>query len=286
MKFILALLSVSTLILLPTKSANAISTTLYNGIGLPENNTPQWLIPGAIASNGSLTTVKANTVAGGIQVDSNGIGLNGKTAEYSGYSNYNPLTGNFVNSNFPNLARNIGYSVFFKMALDTINDFSDTNNNNRAAFSITAISSDLQGIEIGFDQEQIFAQNSNFQQVAAETQSFNTNIFTNYQLVISGNTYNLLANSGSGFASVINGSLRSYNFNPASSNPPLGLFNPYQISNFLFLGDNTGQAHATFTLGETSVESASVPFPFSPTLGFALVSIAYAAKKVTSSKVI
>jgi hypothetical protein len=179
MKFIWTLLSISTLIILQNKPANAVTTTLYDGSGLPQNDSPQWLIPGAIASNGSLTTVSATTVSGGVQVvqvDSNGIGLNGKKAEYSGYSNYNPLTGSFVNTNFPTLERNSGYSIFFNVALDTVNDFSDTNNNNRAAFSITTISNGNQGIEIGFDANQIFAQSNTFEQVAAETQSFTINV--------------------------------------------------------------------------------------------------------------
>lgn len=279
MKFILALLTASTLIAIETKSANAIVQSLYDGSGLPQNNSPQWLIPGAIDANGNIINAKTTAVSGGVEIDSNATGFNGNAAEYSGYSNYNPLTSTFVNSSFPTLDRNSGYSIFFNVALDTINDFSDTNDNNRAAFSITTISTDNRGIEIGFDEDRIFAQSSDFEQVAAETNLVNTNVSTDYQLAVSGNSYQLLADTGSGFASIINGNLRTYNFNPATSNPPLGTFNPYEIPNFVFLGDNTGQAYGTFTLGSISVESANVPFDFSPTLGLVLVGIGVASRK-------
>ncbi|MDJ0745785.1 MAG: hypothetical protein QNJ32_20820 [Xenococcaceae cyanobacterium MO_167.B27] len=279
MKFILALLSISSIFCIYSKSVDALTKTLYDGSGLPENDSPQWLTPGALLSSGFPTTLAGTAVAGGVQVDSNA-----NSAEYSGYSNYNPLTSSFVNSSFPTLDQNSGYSIFFNVALDTANDFSDTNNNNRAAFSITAIGAGNEGIEIGFDGDQIFAQNSNFTQ--AETQSFTTSNSTDYQLAVSGNTYQLLADTGSGFSSVINGSLRTYNFDPTASNPPLdniplvGSFNPYEIPNFLFFGDNTGEAYGTFTLGEISVETVNVPFDVSPTLGLALIGIGIGVRKL------
>ena len=205
-----------------------------------------------------------------MQVDSNA-----NSAEYSGYSNYNPLTSEFVNPSFPTLDQNNGYSIFFNVALNTAND---TNNNDRAAFSITAIGAGNAGIEIGFDSTQIFAQNDDFTQ--AETQSFNTSTSTDYQLTVSGNAYQLLADTGGGFLNVINGSLRTYNFDPLNSNPPLGTFNPYEIPNFLFFGDNTGAADGTFTLGEISVETVDVPFDVSPTLGLVLIGIGIATRKL------
>ena len=273
MKFILALLSISSIFCIYSKSVDALTKTLYDGSGLPENDSPQWLTPGALLSSGFPTTLAGTAVAGGVQVDSNA-----NSAEYSGYSNYNPLTSSFVNSSFPTLDQNSGYSIFFNVGLDTANDFSDTNNNNRAAFSITAIGAGNEGIEIGFDTDQIFAQSSNFTQ--AETQSFTTSTSTDYQLTVSGNAYQLLADTGSGFSTVINGSLRTYDFDPSVSNPPLGSFNPYEIPNFLFFGDNTGEAYGTFTLGEISVETVNVPFDVSPTLGLALIGIGIGVRKL------
>lgn len=273
MKSFLVLLGISSVISFSSTPVNALTKTLYNGSGLPENNSPQWLTPGALLSTGLPTVLDGTPVTGGVQIDSNA-----NNAEYSGYSNYNPLTSSFVNSSFPTLDQNTGYSIFFNVALDTTNDFSDTSDNNRAAFSITAIGAGNAGIEIGFDSNQIFAQNSNFTQ--AEAQAFTTSNSTDYQLTVLGNSYQLLADTGSGFAPVINGSLRTYIFDPSASNPPLGSFNPYEIPNFLFFGDNTGQAHGTFTLGEISVETVSVPFDVSPTLGLLLIGIGIGTKKL------
>ena len=280
MKSILGLLSLTSIIFIYSKPINALSITLYDGMNLPEDNNPQWLAPGAILSTGMPTSVSSTPVLGGVgvQVDSNENG-----AEYSGYSNYNPVTSSFINGNFQTLDNNAGYSVFFNVALDTTNDFFD-DSDHRAVFSVTVIGNGNQGIEIGFDSNQIFAQNSNFTQ--SEAQAFTTNSSTNYQLAILGNNYELLAdtNTGSGFASVLNGSLRTYDFNPSMSDPPLGAFNPYKTPGFLFFGDNTGQAYGTFTLGKISLATTSVPFDFSPNLGLALLGVSVGVKKLLTAR--
>ena len=273
MKFILALLSIGSIFCISSKPANALTTILYDGSGAPEFDSPPWLAPGAINSSGGIAALSGTSVTGGFQIDSNASG-----EEYSGYSNYNPFTSGFVNSSFPTLDNNSGYSIFFNVALDTTNDFSDTSDD-RAAFSITAIGSGNQGIEIGFDEDRIFAQEDNF--MRAETQNFGNIITsTDYQLTVLGNNYELLADTGSGFSSVISGSLRTYNFDPLASDPPLGTFNPYEIPGFLFFGDNTGQAHGTFTLGEISISTTSVPFEFSPNFGLALLGLSLGVKKL------
>lgn len=273
MKYSYALLALNSLISIGLQPQIAsASTLLYDGNGLPEAQ--GWLIPGAIQSNGFPTSLSGTVVPGGVEVDSDANG-----AEYAGYSNYNPLTNTFVNPNFPTLDSDSSYSIFFNAMLDNDpNTFSDPDDNSRAAFSITAIGTDNRGIEIGFDSNQIFAQSPEFMQVAAETQSFDTSSNTDYQLSVLGNTYQLLANTGSGFSPVINGSLREYNFNPLVSQPPLGIFNPYEIPNFLFFGDNTGQAYGTFTLGEVRVETATASTPEANfTVALALIGIGFTA---------
>ena len=169
-----------------------------------------------------------------------------------------------------------GYSIFFTATLDIINDFSDTSSD-RAAFSITAIGKNNEGIELGFDNNQIFAQDINF--VSAETASFTTSDTNSYELKVDSSGYQLFANSAT--LPILDGSLRTYNFTPAASNPPL-TFNPYTTENFLFLGDNTGQAHGNFTLGAVSV--STVPFDFSPTLGLALIGIGISLRKFSLKK--
>ena len=277
MKYTHALLALNTLVLIGLQPQIAsASTLLYDGNGLPENQTPQWLALGALNSSGiPITTFSGTAVSEGVEVDSDADG-----AEYAGYSNYNPLTETFINPDFPTLDFSSGYSIFFEMMLDDDSTTFSDPDDNRAAFSVTAIGTGNRGIEIGFDRDRIFAQSPDFMQVAAETQSFDTSIGTDYQLIMSGNTYQLLANTGSGFSPVINGSLREYDFNPITSQPPLDTFNPYQIPNFLFFGDNTGRAYGTFTLGEIRVETAIASTPEANfTIALALMGIGLTGKK-------
>ena len=277
-KYLISLYILSSVLLVNTNPVRALSVNLYDGSGLPEAQ--GYLAPAALNSTGIpvIPQVTDNGANKGITVDSNA-----NNAEYSGYTNQLPNPSNLsqlvpINPAFPNLNQDNGYSIFFTVALDIFDDFSDPNNNNRAAFSITAIGKNNEGIELGFDSDQIFAQSNNF--VSAEAASFTTSISNNYELKVDSSGYQLFANSGT--SSILNGSLRTYNFTPLASNPPL-TFNPYETENFLFLGDNTGQAHGNFTLGAVSV--SSVPFDFSPTLGLLLAGIGISLRTVYLRKI-
>ena len=261
-KQIVSILSLSSILLFKTNPTQALSVNLYNGSGLPESQ--NYLDSAALDSAGQPVLMQKSIVANGVAIDSNA-----NNAEYSGYTNHlpNPLNPSElvpINSGFPRLDRDTGYSIFFTVALDSNNnDFTDLSDD-RAAFSITVIGTNNEGIELGFDSDRIFAQSSNF--VREETtNNFPTSTFNSYELKVDNNGYELFANSAT--TPILNGTLRTYNFTPSFSNPPL-LFNPYETENFLFLGDNTGQAYGNFTLGSISV--SSVPFNFSPTLGLAL----------------
>jgi hypothetical protein len=244
--------------------AEAVQVTLYNGTGLPDNQNPVWILPGALRSVFGFPVVVAPSetiVSGGVQLNTAA-----NNAEYSGYSNYtynfNTNQPQLVNSSFPTLDRTVGYSLSFNVALNS----STNNSNDRAAFSFIAISSDNQGIELGFESGLIFALSPNF--VRAENTAFNTSSSATYTLTVQGSGYTL-----SNGSQTLSGSLRSYNFNPATSQPPLP-FNPYTTSNSLFFGDNTGQESGTFTLGAVSVNTdpaAAVPYEFSPTFGILIL---------------
>ena len=264
-KYLIGLLALSSIWLGEVNPVQALAVNLYDGSGLPEDR--GYLVPAALNPSGIPVSPQATIVSDGVKVDSNA-----NDAEYSGYFS------NFSNPSFPSLNQDNGYSISFTAALDIINDFSDTNSNNRAAFSITAIGKNNEGIELGFDSDRIFAQSNNF--VSAEAASFTTSNTNNYELKVDSSGYQLFANSGT--SPILNGSLRTYNFNPSASKPPLA-FNPYETENFLFLGDNTGQAHGDFTIGAVSV--SSVPFDFSPTLGLALIGIGISLRKVYLQKI-
>ena len=287
-KYIITLLALSSIWLGKPNPTKALSVELYDGSGFPENQ--GWLDRGAIQSSGSpvFPTPTGTVVSDGILIDTR-IEGNSSGNGYLGYSNYNPATSSFVsesspiNSPFPTLDRNQGYSIFFDVA---VNPIVDTDINNRAAFSVIAISSDLKGVEIGFDiDDRIFAQNDGDTDGAAsgftsgETASFNINNNTSYELRIKGSGYQLFDRNNSTL--ILSNMLRDYDYNEANSDPPL-TFDPYETPNFLFFGDNTDRASGTFTLGAVSV--SSVPFNFSPTLGIVLSGICLWLRKVYSNK--
>ena len=219
-----------------------------------------------------IVTPSETVIVDGVRVDTDA-----NLAKYSGYSNYNPITSIFVNSPLPyTLDQSLGYSIFFNFTLNSTTG----NVPNRAAFSITAIGVGNQGIELGFESNSIFAQNANF--TPGENQSFTTNSNTNYELRVNSSTYQLFANS----SQILTGPLRTYNFNPLTSNPPLGTFNPYQISNFIFFGDNTGTEDGEFTLRSASVtaNTASIPFELSPAFGVLILGIGATIYQITNKK--
>ena len=242
-------------------SASAIS--LYNGSGLP--GLQGTLQIGSITSAG----VPISPATGnGQSLSAGGVTVNtaANAAEYSGYSNYNPLSSTYFNPSIfsaSTLNQATGYSLTFTVSLDSATSNTSTTNP-RAVFSIIAISSDGKGIEIGFRANEIFAQSSvGFtSQDLAQTATFSTNTSKTYNLAVFNNGYTL----SSGATPIINGSLLNYSFNPALSSPPL-TFNPYTIPSFVFLGDDTGQESGTFTLGAVTLDTTAVPFEFSPTYG-------------------
>ncbi|MBW4514275.1 MAG: hypothetical protein KME11_03520 [Timaviella obliquedivisa GSE-PSE-MK23-08B] len=237
-----------------------ITTSLFSGTGLPK--TQGWLdfnqIPISslinqppFLSNTAKTVVQTSGTTGVTFKTDEGIATTADLNKgYAGYSNYTatiatpfPLTFKSakVNPAFPTLDRTAGYSLSFRLAVT-----SEVSNPDRAGFSITLISEDAKGIELGFKSDRIFAQSSTFTE--SETAIFSTNIFTNYKLAVKGDGYELFANN----ASILKGALRTYEFNPATSNPPLPA-SPYVLPSFLFLGDNTDQGRATVTLGAIDI---------------------------------
>lgn len=253
MKFILATATVSLGFLAGINPAQSFSLSLYDGTNaaqpLPINQGQ--LVGGALQSTG-LPTILDETADPGTGVI---IISDGNSAEYGGYTNFVPIPppGSFVNPAFPALDPTVGYSLSFRVGFEALTSSSP----NRAGFSVTLISNNGQGIELGFNPSSIFAQSSTF--VAAEDVLFNNlSVSANdYVVTVLGNNYQLFANGNP----ILSGSLRNYVFNPATSIPPLP-FNPYTTNNFLFLGDSTGQGSSTFLLESAAIASVPVPPQF------------------------
>ncbi|MEG4232199.1 DUF4347 domain-containing protein, partial [Microcoleus sp. Pol11C3] len=201
-------------------------------------------------------------------IDTSTVSLPASNAGYAGYTNYKytppsppatPATFTPVSATFPALNRTNGYSVSFNVAVTAENSGS----NDRAGFSIIALSSDANGIELGFTNRNLGANGGIFAQqdtplfTRGENAPVNISTATDYKLVVQGTTYTLFA-GGVAIPGLTNQPLRNYGaFNPANSQPALP-FNPYTQPNFLFFGDATDQASASFTLGNISVNNFPV----------------------------
>lgn len=121
--------------------------------------------------------------------------------------------------------------------------------NNRAGFSVIALSEDLLGIELGFWEDQVWAQ-SGADFVHAEGAALDTTSgLIDYQLRVVGGTYELWA-AGS---PLLDGPLRDYS---SHSNPV------YSSPSLLFFGDDTTSAEAIMELSYVSLQTGTaVPEP-------------------------
>jgi hypothetical protein len=152
----------------------------------------------------------------------------------------------------PVLDRTNGYTVNF--ILDVISE--THSNNDRAGFSITILSDDLEGIELGFWENQIWAQEEGAEEppngtlfTHAEGITFTTSSLISYNLSVLSSTYTLSANG----SPILSGSLRNY----TAFNPPFGLPSPYTRTNSIYLSDNTPSAQARIKLAAVSVSTAA-----------------------------
>ena len=160
--------------------------------------------------------------------------------------------GYFIGESIP-LDRSAGYEVQFTIQIQE----ESHKNHHRAGFSVIVLSDDLLGIELGFWNNEIWAQEGGIDQLFthAEGVVYDTTAgFVTYRLVISEDSYTLIAND----APILSGPLRDYTaFNDA--------IDPYETPNFLFLGDNTTGAQTKVDIAYVALESevmvTAVPTP-------------------------
>lgn len=167
------------------------------------------------------------------------------TASYGGYG--------VAPTQAPTLNRLTGYTVLF--AVQTLTEThagSDRNADgveDRAGFSVVVLSSDLQGIELGFWTDRLWAQEGGtgvnlFTQ--AEGITFATTSLITYTLSVSATTYALAAND----QLILSGPLRDYT-------AFTGIYDPYETPNFIFLGDDSASAHGAARIAYVAVTPAS-----------------------------
>jgi len=154
----------------------------------------------------------------------------------------------------PKLKRTTGYTITFAVQVQTESHFF---NNDRAGFSLIALSDDADGtepvwgIELGFWTNEVWAQDDDTQGgtlfTHAEGATFDTTSTTLYDLHVITDTYTLLADG----VEILNGRLRDYsNFS--------GFPDPYETPNILFLGDDTTSAGARIKLDYVAISANSL----------------------------
>lgn len=203
----------------------AATTVLYDD-ALPSTPGAQgWLIFG----DDSFGTGASQTlVAGGTRLVTN-------NSTSAGYANRIPLFNTLVNAGFPALNRAAGYSLQFELQVNGESHASA----NRAGFSVILLSEDLFGIELGFWEDEIWAQ-SGPSFTHGEGVSFDTTAAQRlFELQILGANYRLLADG----SEILTGALRNYS----------SFGYPYTLTRFVFLGDDTSSAGADVVLGDVTL---------------------------------
>lgn len=182
-----------------------------------------------------------------------GLRLQSTATAQAGYSNHRPLSTPanplLVNPSFPSLDREIGFSLAFALRVDN----EDHTSNDRAGMSVILLGADRRGVELGFWEDRVFAQNSNPLFTRGEEALLDTTASLRiYELSIQGDEYRLNVDG----TPLLSGVLRDYT---SFSGTPGGV--PYSLGNYLFLGDNTTSASVDAMLGSVVLNSRLTAIP-------------------------
>lgn len=195
--------------------ARAAAIALYEGSAMTTPDAQGWLY----LTSPIFGPMATQSASGGVTT----LDTTPEISEMAGYFGS-------LHPSLPVLDRTAGYTVTFGVEI-----VSETHMNaNRAGFSIIALSADLQGIELGFWTDEIWAQ-SGPAFTHAEGEGFDTTGgIVDYALTVLGTSYYLFAEDDL----ILSGALRDYS--------PFGA--PYTVPNLLFLGDDTSSAAAEIDL--------------------------------------
>lgn len=172
----------------------------------------------------------------------NGVNLATDANVSAGYSNYIPIVNNLKNGAFPILDRNSGFELNFELQVVSEMHVS----NDRAGFSVILLAEDSRGIELGFWEDEIWAQNDTPLFTRGESVAFDTTAGeVDYEVRVVGDQYFLSADGNL----LLSDSLRDYS--------SFGV--PYSLGSYLFLGDNTGSAGANINLGRVTISPIPEP---------------------------
>jgi hypothetical protein len=184
-------------------------------------------------------------------------------SDRGGYFSEDPVLGILKHPDMPIIDRHAGFSISFDVRVNVeahlLGPQGDDNGDgleDRAGFSVIAISDDLDGIEIAFWQDRIWAQEDDafsagdlFTQAEGVAWDTTASILT-YELRMFNDAYQILP--GGGVAAVLAGRLRKYT-------SFMGAVDPYEIPSFLFFGDNTTRGEAQIDLARIAVSPLPDP---------------------------
>lgn len=205
----------------PTKS-----TVLYNGALGSTPSAQGWTyggLPTPKASGGATTL--DTSASQGIQA-----GFSASQAGFLGST-----------APVPVLSRTRGFTLTFAVQVQS----EAHSGNDRAGFSLIALADDARGVELGFWQNEIWAQEGGSAKLFthAEGAAFDTTKgLIGYELAIRGDTYRL----SSGGQPILAGAVRDYS-------AATGLLDPYETPSYLFFGDDTTSAAASIRLASVGV---------------------------------
>jgi hypothetical protein len=203
------------------------SIPLYDGANAAAPEAQGWLTYGAFPAASFAVTASGRTV----------LDTTAAAAIHAGYSNYGASLAAFHTAAFPRLDRTAGFTV----ALDARLLAEAHTRPDRAGFSVIALASDLQGIELAFWTDRVWAQSAVFVH-AEEALVDTTAAVRRYELRVQGAGYTLSADG----LPLLSGPLRDYSAAGA----------PYDRPSFLFAGDDTTSAQASVELWLWTLDAA------------------------------
>lgn len=178
--------------------------------------------------------------------------------EYAGYSISPTIAVNFD--------RATGFQLDLRLRIASETHDSG---NDRAGFSITLLADDVQGIELAFWENRIWAQEGGSPPglfTPAEGVDFDTTaVFVDYSLQIITDTYTLFADG----APILSGPVRDY----TAWQPPLPDLDIYETPNMLALSDNTTSAQGETWLAYAAVTTDLFSTPSDPVLNLSPLSM-------------
>lgn len=193
-------------------------------------------------------TATQSLVSGGVRLDSTPA-----TAESAGYFST-------LHPSVPTLDRSTGFTVRIDLkVLADIHAGSDKNADSiddRAGFSVIALSSDHKGVELGFWSDRLWAQDTSFHH-AEEGLINTTSASRRYDIAIKDNAYWVMADN----AYLFGGPIRDYS----------GFGAPYTSNNFIFWGDDTSSAAGSTEVSRVEALTTAVPEPGSAAVAVLLV---------------